>query len=201
MKINQLTIIDMANTSITQYVLCGKADEIKSLYEIMVDIQKKGKNPITDYCFWLGDLVTALGKDWHNIYCRGEWSNLEMTDKCTLMLMTETAWAPMNEVFDLICSEYPSIDYYYQSEEDGCSLFWVKDNNGMYFPERYILDLCTPKGEYLREYFTNEADAFKTLSEMSGREVHSEEDVEAISADWDQYDDSYCMLHRFEEMA
>ena len=47
-------------------------------------------------------MVDALGKDWNEVSCRGEWANLEINGD-TLRFTTETAWTPCNEVLDFAC--------------------------------------------------------------------------------------------------
>lgn len=51
---------------------------------------------------WIGCMVDALGKDWNEVSCRGEWANLEINGD-TLRFTTETAWTPCNEVLDFAC--------------------------------------------------------------------------------------------------
>ena len=56
----------MPNWCSTAYVIEGDAQEIKSLYELMKDLQDR-KTPAVKNGFgtsWLGCLVDALGKDW-----------------------------------------------------------------------------------------------------------------------------------------
>lgn len=93
----------MPNWCSTAYVIEGDAQEIKSLYELMKDLQDR-KTPAVKNGFgtsWLGCLVDALGKDWDKVSCRGDWANLEMVGE-TLRFTTETAWGPCNETFDLV---------------------------------------------------------------------------------------------------
>lgn len=83
----------MPNWCSTAYVIEGDAQEIKSLYELMKDLQDR-KTPAVKNGFgtsWLGCLVDALGKDWDKVSCRGDWANLEMVGE-TLRFTTETAW-------------------------------------------------------------------------------------------------------------
>lgn len=86
----------MPNWCSTAYVIEGDAQEIKSLYELMKDLQDR-KTPAVKNGFgtsWLGCLVDALGKDWDKVSCRGDWANLEMVGE-TLRFTTETAWGAM----------------------------------------------------------------------------------------------------------
>ena len=146
----------MPNWCSTAYVIEGDAQEIKSLYELMKDLQDR-KTPAVKNGFgtsWLGCLVDALGKDWDKVSCRGDWANLEMVGE-TLRFTTETAWGPCNETFDLVCEKFPSLRYYYQTEEPGMGFYETNDSEGKYFTDKDIVDLCTAKGKYFCEDFAD----------------------------------------------
>ena len=85
----------------------GERRELKSLYGKMKRLQER-KKPLVEngfYCpqRWLGNLVTRLGANWREVYCRGEWSNLKLTDSY-LYFFTETAWRRTNEIFSVVAS-------------------------------------------------------------------------------------------------
>lgn len=160
----------MPNWCSSAYVIEGDAKEIKSLYELMKRLEDMEK-PSVENGFgttWLGCLVDALGKDWNDVSCRGEWSCLEM-DGEVIRLYTETAWSPCNEVFDLVREKYPSLYYYFQAEEPGIGIYETNDSSGVYFPDRYFFDACTPEEEYISEYFENQEDAFKWIEKETGK--------------------------------
>lgn len=94
----------MRNWSKSVYVIDGDAKEVKELYGLMKDLGSR-KEPFIKNGFgtkWLGCMVDALGKDWNEVSCRGEWANLEINGD-TLRFTTETAWTPCNEVLDFAC--------------------------------------------------------------------------------------------------
>ena len=64
----------------------------------------------------------------------GDWANLEMVGE-TLRFTTETAWGPCNETFDLVCEKFPSLRYYYQTEEPGMGFYETNDSEGKYFTD------------------------------------------------------------------
>ena len=104
----------MPNWGSTAYAIEGDAKEIKSLYKLMKSLQDR-KEPSVENGFgttWLGCLVDALGKDWHNVRCRGSWGCLELEDD-VLKFSTETAWSPCNWTFDLVMEKYPTLRYYF----------------------------------------------------------------------------------------
>ena len=145
----------MPNWCSTAYVIDGDAKEVKQLYELMKGLEER-ETPSVENGFgttWLGCLVDVLGGDWNKIYCRGDWSNLEM-EQDILKFSTETAWDPCNEVLDLICEKFPSLSYYYRSEEPLMCLFQTNDSEGQYF-DRYLVDVCTPEGNRFSKYFVS----------------------------------------------
>lgn len=87
----------------------------------------------------------------------------------TLKFSTETAWGPCNEVFDLIRQKFPSLSYYFLSEEPGMGVFQTNDRDGKYFTDKFRADICTPEEEYQCEYF---------------------EDKQVCSNGWKRYSDS-----------
>lgn len=186
----------MPNWCSTAYVIEGDVQEVKNLYELMKGLEEREK-PSVENGFgtsWLGCLVDALGSDWDKVRCRGDWSNLEM-DGDTLKFTTETAWAPCNETFDLVCDKFPSLTYYYQSEEPGMVIYETNDRCGKYFTDKYVVDMCTPDKEYYCEYFRDEASMYKWFEEVFEQPVKSKKDVEEITADWN--DDAYCYMNEF----
>ena len=85
----------MPNWCSTAYAIEGDAKEVKSLYDLMNELQKQ-KKPSVPNGFgtaWLGCLVDALGENWKNVFCRGSWYDLEF-DGRVLTFNTETAWSP-----------------------------------------------------------------------------------------------------------
>lgn len=154
----------MPNRCSTAYVIEGDAQDIKKLYELMKNLQEQ-KEPSVENGFgtsWLGYLVDALGKDWEKVSCRGDWAKLEMENE-TLRFTTETAWAPCNETLDLVCEKFPSLCYYYQTEEPGMGIYETNDSEGKYFTDKYIVDLCIDKSKYFCEYFADRKSLFRGL--------------------------------------
>ncbi len=97
----------------------GEQRELRSLYGKMKQLQER-KKPLVENGFyyptrWLGNLVTRLGADWHDVYCRGEWSYLELK-KNHLYFFTETAWHPPFVLLKLIQKVYPSLTFYFSAK-------------------------------------------------------------------------------------
>ena len=81
----------MANWCYTSYVIDGKRKEVQSLFSKMSNLEKR-RRPLVGNDFgntWLGCLVAKLGADWHEVYCRGSWSDLDWNGSI-LRFNTET---------------------------------------------------------------------------------------------------------------
>ena len=156
----------MPNWCSTAYAIEGNATELKKLYELMKDLEKRQKPSVQNGfgTTWLGCLVEALGESWEKIYCRGTWDNLKFNGE-VLTFNTETAWSPCNEMFDMVCEKYPTLRYFYQSEEPGMCEYWTNDDEGKYFPDRYYVDVCTSEEEYYSEYFQDLESVYDWLEE------------------------------------
>ena len=90
-----------------------------------------------------------MWESWEKIYCRGTWDNLKFNGE-VLTFNTETAWSPCNEMFDMVCEKYPTLRYFYQSEEPGMCEYWTNDDEGKDFPGRYYVDV-TRLGKRIKE--------------------------------------------------
>jgi len=170
----------MANWCYTSYVIDGKRKEVQSLFSKMNNLEKRRK-PLEGSDFgntWLGNLVIKLGADWHEVYCRGAWSELDWNGSI-LRFNTETANGPMNEVFKLIKSIYPSLEIYYQAEEDGWGLFITNDSEGRYFKDRFRIEY-----DCQFEYFTTLEGACTYISGIVGKEVKTREELEKSIENW-----------------
>lgn len=189
----------MPNWCSASYVIEGDANEVKSLYETMKQLQER-ETPSVENGFgtaWLGCLVDTLGGDWHEVRCRGDWSNLEM-DNDVLKFTTETAWGPCNETFELVREKFPTLRYFYQSEEPGTGEYWTNDRKGKYFPDKYVADLCTSDGKWYKEFFQTQAELFKWLGVISGHIVSSEQEIDAIVEQWQQTNaEAFCNIYEY----
>ena len=189
----------MPNWCSTAYAIEGNANEIQDLYKLMKKLEDM-EVPSVPNGFgtsWLGCLVDALGADWQSVRCRGSWSCLELEED-VLKFSTETAWCPCNEVLDLVREKFPSLRYYYMTEEPGMEIYETNDDAGIYFPDRYYLDVCTPEEEYYNEYFTELQDVFRWLEDEFGHPVKSVDDIEALDSQWrEKNDGSFCIFHEF----
>ena len=132
----------MPNWCYTQYVVDGERKQIKQLHDIMKELESMDQ-PLHENGFgttWLGNLVIKLGGDWEKIRCRGDWSNLEISES-GLYFTTDSAWCEMSEVRHFIEEKFPGLKIYYQTEEPGMEIYQTNDATGQYFPEEFYLDV------------------------------------------------------------
>lgn len=189
----------MPNWCNTSLVFEGDRQEIKTLCQTMKRLERR-KTPLVENDFgsnWLGCLVEALGGQWKETYCRGTWFSLKC-HRNNLRMETETAWGPCIETYDFICKVFPSLTYYYRSEEPMMAEYMTNDSDGRYFKERYIADVNVPDGEFMVEYFNRMEEALQWIAEISKCDIRSEADVEALNEQWHTGDnEGYCYLHHY----
>lgn len=189
----------MPNWCSTAYAIEGDAKEVKSLYETMKELQER-KEPSVENGFgttWLGCLVDALGGDWNEVWCRGDWSNLQFNGEI-LEFDTMTAWAPCNATFDFVSKKFPTLRYYFQAEESGMAEYWTNDREGKYFPDKYIVDLYLPNGKWLNERFSDLTEVFKWFEEIAGQPVKSQQEILTVVEEWQQQNnDSFCDIYEY----
>ena len=189
----------MPNWCSTAYAIEGDAKEVKSLYDLMNELQKQKEPSVPNGSgtAWLGCLVDALGENWKNVFCRGSWYDLEF-DGRVLTFNTATAWSPCNEMFDMVCKKYPTLSYFYRSEEPGMALYFTNDKEGRYFQDRFVVELCTHEEEYYTEYFPDLQSMYEWLEDIRDMQVQSMQDVDAIVKQWQkEYADAYCHIHEY----
>ena len=190
----------MPNWCSTAYAIEGNAKELKKLYDLMNGLQET-KEPSVPNGFgtaWLGCLVDALGENWEKVHCRGDWNNLQF-DGNVLTFNTETAWSPCNEVFDMVCEKYPTLHYFYQSEEPGMGLYCTNDEDGKHFPDRFYVDVCISEEEYYTEYFSDLQSVYDWLEGICDMQVRSMQDVNAIVGQWQkEFEFACCLIHEYQ---
>lgn len=145
----------MANWCFTGYTITGEQAELDSIYNLLSglpdDSEWEGK--------WMGELARALDKDVESLQCRGALHDLTRNDD-RLTFIVESAWSPLYELIDLLCSKYSSVKYYYYAEECGNDFYETNDIEGLYYPNRYkaIIELSAANID---------EEGFKTLPEAA----------------------------------
>lgn len=180
----------MPNWCSTSYVVTGDKNEVRDLYEKMRSLEEREK-PLVKNGFgvtWLGNLVTLLGRSWEEVHCRGEWSELTVDiDNDELRFCTMTAWAELRHLRHFLQEKYPSLTFYFRSEEPGMCIFQTNDKEGIYFPERYKVEHWDEEGEYCMD----EKEVFDTVSDITGTTVQNLEEMNKAI-------DTYNEVHEYE---
>jgi len=165
----------MPNWCSTDYRCYGNKGELVELKE-KLDYLSSLEKPLVENGFgklWCGCLVTLLGGDWNEVYCRGEIDSFEFSG--TILCMTVmSAWSELGEWRRFVKSKFPNIFIVYRAEEPGNIYYETNDVAGDYFPDRYILDFTDGP-----EYFKTIEDAAGYVSRLTGKEVKTEEEIDA----------------------
>ena len=175
----------MANWAYTSYRIVGKTEEVQDLYLKIQQLQDMDE-PLEPSCFgnlWLGCLVTILGKNWKDIYCRGKIIYFSLNNG-VLSIDTESAWSEMQEVRQLIQTIYPSFEIFYYEEEPGWCSYETNDHDKRFFSQRYILDDLDGEGP---EYYDDIDSLLKAASEIFGKELKTMADLNEIVENSDGY--------------
>ena len=127
----------MANSCFTDYIVDGSKEELLNLYEEMTRISSMEK-PLVSNSWgvnFLGCLVTSLGGNIEDIYCRGLFIDLmnEIDSDGIISFTTVTAWVEMAEMRHFLESQYPRLNFFYLSEESGCDYYDCNDIEGKYW--------------------------------------------------------------------
>jgi len=126
----------MPNWNKTKYVFTGSKEEIGKFNEIinksLSDENLKSGDFGND---WLGFLVKELNEDSDKIFCRGWIEKPKLINKTTLKFTTWTAWASCYELFELVCKKFPTLEYYFISENTAYNKFVTNDIDKKYFKD------------------------------------------------------------------
>ncbi len=174
----------MSNPAFTSVYLEGERRELRSLYEKMKRLQDR-KKPLVENGFyypqrWLGNLVTRLGGDYHDVYCRGTWSDLKLS-KDYLYFFTETVSQPPFRLLKLIENVYPSLSFYFEAEGDDWDCLLTNDAEGKYYPYRYLVD-----SDMGYEYFVELEEVCQFLSPRITIVGQSEDQLYEAINEWEE---------------
>jgi len=182
----------MPNWCNTSYKFVGDKEEIADLYNKLQSLNDMPE-PLVENGFgklFLGCVVNLFGGDWKEIYCRGEIDYMEICGDSMIQLSTMTAWGDMPEVWDFVCKNYPSIEYYYLAEEGGLCYYVNSDTTGEYFPEKYYV----LHAEGCSEYLDDDEELLEYIAEKIGAA-----EIESIDQ-LDQLLEQYNKEHANEEI-
>lgn len=188
----------MPNWASTEYCFKGTTEQAKDLYE-KVDSLSKMKEPLVPNGFgklWMGCLVNLLGGDCNDVYCRGEIISYKLNGD-HLRISCQTAWGEMEEFRHFVEQQYPGSKIYYQVEECGCDVYATNDKEGVYFPDRYVLDYYDGI-----DYFRTLEDAAVYIGNIIEKKLKPDftEIEEAIDEYMEEHEDEedWMSFHQFE---
>lgn len=187
----------MANYCDTTYRIVGEASELDALQSLMETLKKE-----KEHGNWVGYLVSALSDTIPNdLYVRGWWDSLRR-DEHGIEFHLESAWVPMYETWDFICSKFETLRVYFIAEEPLCEIFLKRDSREHpFFLTNYYVDAMDPEGEFHSEYFHTIDQAFRYIEKFAGDSIMTSVDVEALNSCWnEENEDAFIYLHEFKEM-
>lgn len=189
----------MSNPAFMSVCIEGDRRQLRSLHWKMLRLQNREK-PLIDNGFyyskrWLGNLVARLGADYHEVFCRGTWDELQLSGG-VLSFDTETAWVAPFEVLHLIERVYPGLRIYFAADGDGWDWYLTNDREGRYFPCRYELDM-PPDNDY---YNTIDEVAAKVSAYIGRNIVPTLDAVYTAIEEWEETNedpDAYINLKEY----
>lgn len=186
----------MANYCDSTYRITGDASELDTLYALMLKLEKEKENGN-----WVSHIVKELnGSIPEHLYVRGWWDDLDRESNC-IRFHQESAWEPIYEAWDFICSKFKTLQAYFIAEEPECEVYLKRDHpEHRWFPDNYYVDALPPKGDYLHEYFETIDEAFRYIEKISDTNIITADDVEALNLAWGEDGESYIYLHEYKEV-
>jgi hypothetical protein len=170
----------MPNWAITSVRVEGDTLQLQSLYNLMTALITVS-SPIKPGCLghgWYGYLVGALGCNYCDVSCRGEYKDLFFDKEDNRIIWySEDAWSACTEVFAVIQAKFPKLKVYYTSEEDGCEYYATNDPTVQ-------AELCRVSCLYnminYTDYFATLKECFDYLSKEFSTPINNMDDVDAL---------------------
>ena len=170
--------------------------EIKKLYKLIGDWTSKDAMESGFGLTWLGNVVLNSGIGTINtnpdtdISCRGSISDYSITEE-QLVVVTETAWSPMLEMWVKIVDKHsPETEIYYTAEELGCEILCTNDPD--------------VDGKYYLDSWDEEYECYDCIDEESLIPIlqsyldTDESEINSLIDLLDDLDDSELSVHQWE---
>lgn len=158
------------STNITFYT--ENKEQLEAFHKKVLEIQNGGATQENGFGEgWLGDYANTfyphIGA--RDIECRGSAGDIsEIEEKgkyYCFSMFTCTAWSAKIGLFYRITKDfYPDIKIAYVSEESGCEYYCKWDEEGLFWPENYYLDIAYPNADGKTEY--GEEHEYSTLKSV-----------------------------------
>lgn len=190
----------MSNPAFMSVCIVGDRRQLRSLYQKMLRLQNR-KKPLIENGFyhperWLGNLVSRLGGDYNEVYCRGTWDDLDLNRE-RLYFFTESAWNAPFDLLRLIQKVYPGLEIFFSAVGDDWDSYLTNDAERRFFTNRFELDM-PPDNDYY--------DSIEEVAELVGNYIghHIEPTKEAVYQAIEEWEDEnedlddYINLKEFE---
>ncbi len=151
----------MPNWCINSEIITGPKEEIEPLYHNLCKWIEESNESSADN-WGLANIVESAGfkpfDGEKGFRCRGDIVNdFELEDidnkESKISFSSETAWAPMPEMWLGIVKKYaPNCKYYYFSEEPGMDLYISNDTEHRFFNEEIYLDIYLDPKDSPKKY-------------------------------------------------
>ena len=167
----------MANWASTTYVITGKEDDIKELYELINDFQEDIREPMEKDAdkSWEGNIALALGEDIEGKYLRGFIGYMEFEGD-TLTIDAEEAWG-VTDFKDVLLSHYKDMRILFESVEWGDEYFVTNDVDKEHFSNRFAV-YSIVDGDSNMEEFETEEEALKSIASKLEVDTITREGIE-----------------------
>ena len=122
---------------------------------------------------------------------------------------TEEAWERHPEIWESIFSQecFDEVNFVYIAEESGNGLYINTDSEGLFYSDRYYVDVCLENENrgYESAYFENDEGLFTYLKELA-REIGLPDDFQSIEQAQEMFsmrlnDEEYISVHRYESQS
>ena len=149
---------------------------------------------------WLGNIVGNSGianpLDKDSPRCRGTLTSIYYEHE-QINISTETAWAPMMQMWVMLCNKYlPDADIWFSAEEPGCELFESNDPDVI---GKYYIDIWEPPEEFENEESMWDAGEDVAIDFLQRVLKTDEKDINKLLEMQDELDDRWFGVHVWSE--
>ena len=187
----------MPNWCYTNINIChNDKDKMKDLYDKIMEWTSKNYSDNGFGVTWLGNIVgfSGIADPDKDVYprCRGTLSSISF-DNNQINLSTETAWAPMMQMWQMIVDKYlPDADIWYTAEEPGNCIFESNDPDVI---GKYYIDIWEPPEEFEDEESIYEAEEDDVIDFLQRVLKTEEKNIDALFIMADEIEDRWFSIN------
>lgn len=193
----------MPNWCSTDIMFYGEQKQVQALLQTLEAIRNNPQGGKSDFGNgWLGHIVKHFDLN-PEIRHRGSIIDIYEHSDDAFMVTCEDAWAPMVELWRAVIEHFPEVSFDIRAEEPGCGLYLNTDTSGVYFPDRFLVELdydyalneeikqiaeAWPIRPGDREFYENEKDLLDDMSRFFDMHV---EDMEVLNREIEIFNETY----------